>query len=1052
MNFTINTINHLLFIGIDKYLYQSQLNCCVRDCEDIKNILLDKYDFKKENVTELYNENATNHRIQEQLKEYSQSLTENDNLIIYYSGHGGYDRKMERGFWIPFDSKRMDYTTWLANESIILFINNISAKHIFLISDSCFSRSILIGSAKSDIPEAKDYDFYDSRWGLSSGAEASIDGGKGENSFFGETICNILRENHEDLRVSKFIEQVKDRFEVNKFQKPQGGPLQDIKHQWGEFVFKVLNDEEENINQVKGHKDFYTILQYFNRNALFKELGKHEDKTQKIGFQIFKTFDEVRKKNEYYLYLYEGINQQRTYEYLFSKHKEIFSSQSLIILIPKEINQINPEKRKNNIDLKFKPLNIFYIDDFIRNQCTPKNIVSNSEGKYLVNPNFIIPTFKENKNIIENESFFESWLKEEDQPIMVLKGTGGVGKTTFARFVADVFLKNNPNSSVLFLDSIEIHAKLLNSKKSYDNISVYNFYETLQDASSSSVEILNEDLFRLNLDAGNFLLIIDGLDEVISKLPKFKIDDFVNSIIEYNSDIGKGKVIITCRSYFWDISKFSSKDIRVTEILPFNKLQTKNFFKKSFPNDKNKIDKALKIAEEFKFVEENRDYYFHPYVLDVIRTIIESNQEVLHNDETFDSTILKKNVKNDFIIYRICYRERLRVKQISVDEQIKFFSYWAVKRRGSIRLENFKKEMSESLNKHVDNTLVEAFKSHPFVQVKEKLIQFRFDFFVDYFLSVFVSQFLVLDVEHEEVTEDFLKILSENCWFGSSMIVDIKNRIMSWTENELLKCSDLINQIKLDGNITDIKKRNCLAGLFNICLAVNIKYFTNNKEQNTKLLKILFNYGNNEINGLHIINMHSNEANIVFDFSSLIIKDSYIDNYQGFWTCSFDKNTYFKNCYLLNLEFDSNKKIPIPLNNFLDCTTDDKFSSAYKKDELLNQNIDLQLNDYLLNFFGLFYQRGKLEGQTLDKARKGKDSYSILIRTYARLPRRLFEFEKIIEFLKKESIIEFYEVSGEKKVKIKDLHKAEILRFINDGAASQNISDLISKLHSSIKK
>ena len=53
-------------------------------------------------------------------------------------------------------------------------------------------------------------------------------------------------------------------------------------------------------------------------------------------------------------------------------------------------------------------------------------------------------------------------------------------------------------------------------------INVYNFYEALYEINSSDGEKLNEDLFRLNLDAGNFLLIIDGLDEVISKAKGFR--------------------------------------------------------------------------------------------------------------------------------------------------------------------------------------------------------------------------------------------------------------------------------------------------------------------------------------------------------------------------------------------------------------------------------------------------------------------------------------------------------------------------------------------------
>ena len=182
-------------------------------------------------------------------------------------------------------------------------------------------------------------------------------------------------------------------------------------------------------------------------------------------------------------------------------------------------------------------------------------------------------------------------------------------------------------------------------------------------------------LCQFQLKTGHFLLlIVDGLDEVISKAPQLNIDDFISSIIRYNDGMGNGKIIITCRSYFWERSKYNSELLRTVELLPFSEPQTKNFFEKSFMGDKLKIDKCLILAEEFKF-KDNNEFYYHPYVLEVIRTIVESNREILKSDGTFNSSILEKTVKSDYIIYRMCYREKIKVEQISVDDQVKFFSY-----------------------------------------------------------------------------------------------------------------------------------------------------------------------------------------------------------------------------------------------------------------------------------------------------------------------------------------------------------------------------------------
>lgn len=957
--------------------------------------------------------------------------------MIYYSGHGGYQKSTATGFWIAYDSKNEDFSTWINNAVILSYIKQIAAKHIFLISDSCFSRTILLDvPTKSILADVKDYDFYKSRWALTSGAEESKDGSPGENSLFGESIINILKVNNEELRVSKLIEEVKDVYKVNVFQKPQGYPLNDPNHKGGELILKA-NEEIEYTKQVKGYKDLLTILQLYQQNTAFKELGEFENKTQRIGYQIFQENDKVKKKVTNYLYLYEGIVQQKTYDHIRTRFPEIFKDKSLIILIPKEKDQKLLEKRKNNIRDKFQPLNIFYIDDFIRDQCTPNNFAHRHklDDKYLGIHNFVVPHFEYEKHVHESPSFFQDWLEHENEPILVIKGEGGIGKTTMAQFIADKYLKLNTDAFVLFIDSSEVIAKLTDNVKNRGNISLYNFYEATHDRSES---IINEDLFRLNLDAGNFLLIIDGLDEVISKLP-FNVEEFLNSIIEYTSELGNGKTVIACRSYFWEKSNFPSGKIKAVEILPFNINQTRVFFEKSFGAERRKIDKGLKIVEEFKFTDERGESSYHPYVLDVVRAIVESDQDILQSDNSFTTSILERSVKNDYIIYRICYRERLRVEQISVDEQLDFFLYWSIKRRGVISLENFGIELKEALKKHIDDNTIEAFKSHPFIDVADSTIRFKYDFFADYFKSIFISRHLCLDSVYHDITSDFLKIIIENCWYGSSMITDIKNRVMHWSDNELLKCSDIIEQIKVKLPDDINGQRKSIAGFFNICLAINIKFNSNSIEKNTYLVKALFSKISKEIHSLHIINMHSNDETIRFNFEDTTLYECFIDNFEAFWKCAFNDSTFF-----VNSHFD--KKIKIPKHNFQNCFTDTKFNNVFKKEEVSNHNASEHIRDFLQGFFGLFYARGMMQPQTISKPHKGTEHHPPLNKKYASVANNFFDFEDVITFMKKEGVIEVYSEFAEEKVKITSVFKNDSLKFIKDGTVSKGISNLIGKL------
>ncbi|MBW7941318.1 MAG: caspase family protein [Candidatus Kuenenia stuttgartiensis] len=1037
-------MNHLFLIGIDKYREHKLLNCCVKDCIDIKDMLIDKYDFSVENTVELYDYFATNFAIQEQFRRYSSQLTDSSNLIVYFSGHGGLDKRMNKGFWIPSDAKKEDYTTWITNETILDYVGKLKVKHVLLICDSCFSRSILITKPRksTSIKDAPDYDEYSSRWALTAGANECLDGSPGENSYFAEKILEILKDNSNDLRVSKLIELVKDRFSSCKFQKPQGYPLNDTNHTGGEFIFKVVNPIHS-YGDIKGYKEILTLLKQYNRSADFKEIADYEHKSNRIGFQIFQMHDKVQKRVSYFLFLYERINQNRTYEYIKTTYPDIFKDKSLIILIPREKNQTNPAIRKQNIQDKFSPLNIYYVDDFIREECNPKQPNPSTDDRYLNIRNFVVPNIDYNKQSIKTSDFFHDWLTHEYEPIMVLKGAGGIGKTTFAKYVADKFMQLNPSSFVLYIDSSEIRSEL---DKTHEAISVYNFYQALYRLLYSNSEFfLNEDLFRINLDAGNFLLIIDGLDEVISKVSKFNVDEFLNSILSYTSDMGNGKVVITCRSYFWESTKFSATEIKTAEILPFNIEQTKRFFEMSFNNDNRKVVKALKIAEEFRYKDNNIDSHFHPYVLDVIYSLVSSEQDAI-SSSLFDSKILDSNVKNDYIIYKICYRERLRVEQMSVDEQVMFFSYWSIRRRGIIRIENFGNELKEAVDKHIDDTTVEAFKSHPFIYINNKTIQFRYDFFADYFKSIFISQHLNMHGDFDSVSEDFLKIVSENCWYGSSMISDIRNRVMNWTDDDILKCSDIIQQILSNHHISSSNKRKAISGLLNICLAINVKFKSISIEHNTYLLKGLFGKNNHEIDGLHIINMHSTEETIRFDFSNLLVRNAFIDSYQAFWKCSFNDATIFQNSHLLNLEIESDKAIPIPKENFRNCNTDVKFLDAFKRDELKKQSTHEQIHEFLHEFFSLFYSRGMLHPQTLNKSHKGREHHPTLNKKYTSMTNKIISFDAMISILKKEGVISIQFDYAEEKMKVSNEYKNDIIRFIKDGLDSKIINIIFGKI------
>lgn len=401
--------NYVFGIGID--LYEAgdvaNLSNAVRDVRTICDILSTKYGF--ETITCLINSEATNENLNQAFREIHSKLTKEDTLLVYYAGHGCFDEKIDIGYWIPYDAQLNKITTYFANSTLIEYVRRLCAKHIIIISDSCFSRSLLLDSDKPSYRNFYDYEKQKSRWAITSGIKSVPDGIKGCHSPFAESVINYLTNQNRDFLVSDLNQHLK-KLSYNSEQNPQGYPLANVGHQGGEYIFRP-NSSKRKItkeNELRGYSDVSKILQLYEPKAYFEEYKSLEDKNKKIGYSLFRRENKPLRQMEYYLYLYKGINQTATLTSLKSNCSEIFK-RNLIILLPREEEQKNQEIRKKNIQEKFKPTSIYYIDEFIWDLCTPKSFTDiTDESKFLDINNFVTPRVEDkDKQEIEYNNLIE---------------------------------------------------------------------------------------------------------------------------------------------------------------------------------------------------------------------------------------------------------------------------------------------------------------------------------------------------------------------------------------------------------------------------------------------------------------------------------------------------------------------------------------------------------------------------------------------------------------------------------------------------------------------
>lgn len=270
--------NHLFAIGIDTYQFFTPLRNARKDIEDLAQVLVDQYAFEKEDIQLICDQEATKDNIVDKLDGLRRKVEPGDKLLIYYSGHGYTDT--DRGFWIPVDAEPSRVSSYLANAEVRDIIQSIKARHILLISDSCFSASLLVRDISSEMEGAfKDWDKNPSRWAFISGKGVVSDGVEGENSPFAAGIIKNLRENEDDaINILKLADRVTHEIRFNYEQQAEVSPLFQAGHAGGQFVFvKRQTEKEEWASAVRNNTEG-SYLEYLNKypQGLFVKEAEHK--------------------------------------------------------------------------------------------------------------------------------------------------------------------------------------------------------------------------------------------------------------------------------------------------------------------------------------------------------------------------------------------------------------------------------------------------------------------------------------------------------------------------------------------------------------------------------------------------------------------------------------------------------------------------------------------------------------------------------------------------------------------------------------------------------
>ncbi|HMI01221.1 MAG TPA: caspase family protein [Pedobacter sp.] len=229
--------NYCLLVAAQNYTDTQipSLENPIGDAIKLKLILKEKYSFEEAQIKTLFNPSSDD--IKRQLLELTNTIQPEDNLLIFYAGHGIWVEKEKKGYWLMTDAKMNDVNTWLPNKDVLDLIAKLPSRHTLLITDACFSGSVFkTRGLKAGAPIAlREMDAKISRVAITSGNDTEVP----DVSVFMKHLVKALSENKEEYLTAQkmFITQIIEAVMTETKTEPRYGTLELAGHVGGDFIF-----------------------------------------------------------------------------------------------------------------------------------------------------------------------------------------------------------------------------------------------------------------------------------------------------------------------------------------------------------------------------------------------------------------------------------------------------------------------------------------------------------------------------------------------------------------------------------------------------------------------------------------------------------------------------------------------------------------------------------------------------------------------------------------------------------------------------------------------
>ena len=283
-------------IAIDNYPKWPKLEYAVNDAKGVKDILLNKFGFKRDHVITLFNEEATRERILSVLGDTlsdPNNVKREDRVFVFFAGHGATRRLpsgRDLGYIIPWDADTHNFEGQAISMTNFQDISeSIPAKHVFFVMDSCYS-GLAFTRGEGGNNYLREMSRRTARQMLTAGGanEEVADNGPNGHSVFTWTLLQGL-DGHADLNSDGFITAAELAAYVGpgvsalSHQTPAFGNIPGS--EGGEFIFE-LHPETEALSRLSAQLDQQEIQLSAQLDKIRKDIAAKTARNAELRRQI----------------------------------------------------------------------------------------------------------------------------------------------------------------------------------------------------------------------------------------------------------------------------------------------------------------------------------------------------------------------------------------------------------------------------------------------------------------------------------------------------------------------------------------------------------------------------------------------------------------------------------------------------------------------------------------------------------------------------------------------------------------------------------------------